>query len=53
MNVGYQIKIVSWKCFIFHEMSLKLISWNAHKEKCHSVSFPLGEFKSDQKYFDK
>ena len=24
MNVGYQRKSISWKCFMFHEMTLKL-----------------------------
>ena len=26
---------------MFHEMTLNCISWNALKEKFHSVSFPL------------
>ena len=45
MNAGYQSKSISWKYFMFHEMTLKLYFMKCSESK---ISLPLIK---DDKYF--
>ena len=41
MNAGYQSKSISWKYFMFHEMTLKLYFMKYSERKISQHIFPL------------
>ena len=44
MNVGYWSKSISWKYFIFHEMTLKLYLMKCPERKISQCILPLRKF---------